>query len=179
MEDKKYILGLLFVFLVSISQAQENRVFVPPDKTLKTYTFVLPELRVDSTFIACLNTILFDKKYQYMNWILSNPNSSRSLRHFYIHFEEKDSLNYSIQIMLGDIPGKNSTGFFERNEYFYWFGDEIPPNIILETKSKKQFSYKEHPPRFIDFPLWILVYNKQDGSIVFKTNDYLEYLDIR
>ena len=166
MEGRNYILVLLFVFSAGISQAQENRVYIPPDPP-ETYHFAMPELQVDTVFIKNLNTILFNVRY---GW-----SSRTEFRNFLISFEEIDSMYYSIQVMLYINPGRNSTGFFEQNGYFYWLGGEIPPTIILETKSIKQFSFTEYVG-FIDPPFWFLMYNKQDGSIVFKTNDYLEYL---
>ena len=167
MDGKKNILVLLFVFSTGISQAQENRAYIPPPPP-ETYHFALPELQVDTVFIKNLNTILFDVRY---GW----SGSDNLFKSFPVNFEKIDSLNYSISVGLWYMPGKNSTGFFKHNEYYYWLGGEIPPNIILETKSIKQFSFIELIGLF-DPPVWFLMYNMQDGSIVFKSNDYLYYL---
>jgi hypothetical protein len=156
----KIIIGLIFIFSATINQAQKNK-FIPPDMMPKTRSFALPELQVDSTFIASLDSMLFHKECLWMD-------NNSGWRNFYIHFEKKDSLNYSIYIDLWDIPARNSIGFFEHNEYRYWLGGKIPPNIILETKSKKRFSYKENPPMTVDPPLWILMYHSQTGNIEVK-----------
>lgn len=50
--------------------------------TQKTYSFVLPELIVDSIFIENLNTVLFDENDHYMNSILSNRYEESS-QHFH------------------------------------------------------------------------------------------------
>jgi hypothetical protein len=163
----KIIIGLIFVFSATISQAQNNK-FIPPDMSQKTHSFALSELQIDSTVIANLATILFDKNNRYVNSIISNSRNSKSWRHFHIYFEKKDSLSYCIEVSLWDIPAKKSAGFFEYNEYFYWFAGEIPPNIILETKSKKRFSYKEPIPVPYDPPFWYLTYNGKTGNIEFE-----------
>jgi hypothetical protein len=74
-------------------------------------------------------------------------------------------LSYCIDVSLWDIPARKSVGFFEHNEFYYWFGGAIPPNIILETKSKKRFSYKEPVPAPYDPPFWYLIYNGKAGNI--------------
>jgi len=160
--EGKIIIGLIFVFSAIIGQAQSNK-FIPPDMTPKTHSFVLPELQIDSAFIVNLDTVLFNKNDRLMNSRISNPNNK--WRHFRIQFEKKDSLSYCIEVSLWDIPAKKSTGFFEHNGYFYWFGGEIPPNIILKTKSKKRFSYKEPIPAPYDPPFWYLIYNGETKNI--------------
>lgn len=164
MGDKRFVLGLFVIFFAMMTQAQENRKFIPPDMTQKSHSFALPELRVDSTFVENLNTVLFDKNDSYMNDIISNPRE-KSWRHFFIHFEKKDSLSYYMMVSLWDIPAKKSIGFFQHNGFLYWFDDEVPPNIVLETKSKKEFSYKEHLPMTIDPRFWTLMYYSQTGNI--------------
>jgi hypothetical protein len=165
--EGKIIIVLIFVFSATVSQAQKNK-FIPPDWKQKTHSFALPELRIDSTFIANLDTVLFDKNCRIPLVHYPKRNSSR---HFHIRFEKTDSLNYSVVASLWDIPA-NSNGFFEHYGYFYWFGGEVPPNIILETKSKRRFSYKEHLPMTIDPPFWYLTYNIQTGSIEVKGKNF-------
>jgi hypothetical protein len=160
--ESKIIIGLIFILSTTISQAQNNK-FIPPDMIQKTHSFVLPELQIDSTVIANLAAVLFDKNSRYVNSIISNPNNK--WRHFHVYFEKKDSLSYCMEVSLWDIPAKESTGFSEYNEYFYWFCGEIPPNIILETKSKKRFSYKEPVPAPYDPPFWYLTYYGETGNI--------------
>ena len=141
----------------------------PPDWEPITRTFMSLELQIDSAFIERLDSMLFDKKWERMNSILSSPNSSKSWRHFYISFEKKAGSDNFITVSLGDTPARNSIGFLKRNEYFYWLEGDIPPNIILAVKSKKRFSYKEHPPfLIIDPPFWFLMYNSQTGDIEVK-----------
>jgi len=164
MKGKEIILGLLFFFSMNISQAQEKRVFIPPNWEQKTHSFEVPELQIDSAFIVNLDTILFDKNNSYMNSIISNPNNR--WRHFHIRFEKKDSLNYCIVVSLWDIPTK-SAGFFEHNGFLYWFGGEVPLNIILGKNLKKRFLYKEPIPAPYDPPFWYLMYNSQTGNIEF------------
>jgi hypothetical protein len=167
MEDKiiiKIIIGLMFIFSSITGQAQKNK-FIPPDWEQKTYSFTLPALQIASIFMENLNDVLFDKNDSYMNSIVSN--SKNKFRHFHIYFEKTDSLNYCIVASLWDIPA-NSKGFFENNGYFYWFDGEIPPNIILETKSKRRFSYKEPIPAPYDPPFWYLIYHIQTESIEVK-----------
>ena len=121
------------------------------------------ELCVDSVFIRNLNGILFDEEGAC--WM----NCDNKWRNFHLDFEKIDSLNYSIQMMFWNIPVKESIGFYKYNEYFYWLEGDIPPNIILAVKSKKRFSYKEHPPfLIIDPPFWFLMYNSQTGDIEVK-----------
>ena len=83
----------------------------------------------------------------------------------------EDSTNYSICLSLWNIPAKKSIGFFEYNNFFYWFDGEIPLNIILKTKTQKRFSYKEPIPAFYDPPFWTLIYHIQTGNIEFKGQD--------
>ena len=174
MKQKKLILILLFACLASSSHAQENRLNLKfqlteipigkiKDKIINR-TFFAPELRVDSTFINNLNAILFDGKCSIA--------SDNSWKDFYVSIGQKDSLNYSVQVMLRKYPSMNSKGFFEQNGYFYWFGTP-PPGIILGTGLKKQFSFDEYlsPGRDIDDPpLWFLSYNLQTGEM--KENEW-------
>ena len=163
MVSKEIIFGLILVFAVSIGQAQDRKVIPPPDMTQKTHTFLSSELRVDSVFIRNLNGILFDEAGAC--WM----NCDNKWRNFHLDFEKIDSLNYSIQMMFWNIPAKESIGFYKYNEYFYWLDGDIPPTIILAVKSKKRFSYKEHPPfLIIDPPFWFLMYNSQTGDIEVK-----------
>lgn len=172
MESK--IKVLIFIFTITISQAQNNgKHIIPPDIKVKTYFFVLPELKVDSVFIENLNAILFNDSDCYMNSIISNPRE-KSWRHFHIQFEKKDSLNYCIELSLLDIPARKSMGFFEHNGFYYWFGNDTPSNIILKTKSKKQFSYKEALPASYDPPFWFFMYNSQTGNIEVKKNTHCD-----
>lgn len=76
-----------------------------------------------------------------------------------------DSLSYSISVSLWDIPARKSVGFYQYNKYFYWLGGDIPSNIILKTKSKKQFSYRDHLPNTYDPHFWNLCYNPSTGII--------------
>ena len=162
--EGKIIIGLIFIFSTTISQAQKNK-FISPDWEQENHSFALPELQIDSTFIANLNTKLFDKE---CGWWKSKKKNNKSSRHFHIYFEKEDSLTYCINIDLWNIPAKNSAGFFEYNGYLYWFGNDAPPDIILEEKSKKRFSYKEPIPAPYDPPLWILMYNSQTSNIEVK-----------
>jgi hypothetical protein len=168
--EGKIVIGLIFVFSATINQAQNNK-FVPPDWTPKKHSFALPELQVDSIFIDNLIIVLFDKNDRYMNNIMSNPRE-KLWRHFHIQFAKKDSLNYCMEVSLWDIPARESIGFFEHNGYFYWFGDDTPPNIILKKKSKRRFSYKEDIVGFYDPPFWTLMYRIPTGSIEVKEKNY-------
>lgn len=170
--EGKIIIGLIFILSTTICQAQKNSKYISPDMTTKTHSFALPELQVDSIFIENLNTVLCDKNDRYMNNIISNPRE-KSWRHIHIQFKKKDSLNYCIEVSLLDIPARKSIGFFEHNGFLYWFGDDAPPNIVLETKSKKQFSYKEPLPAPYDPPFWFFMYNRETGNIEVKE----EYCD--
>ena len=173
MGSKVAILGFILVFSVRIStsRAQENKVIAPPDWEPITRTFMSLELQIDSAFIERLDSMLFDKKWERMNSILSSPNSSKSWRHFYISFEKKAGSDNFITVSLGDTPARNSIGFLKRNEYFYWFYGDVPPNIILKTKSKKRFSYKEYMYEVIDPPFGFLIYNSQTGNIEVNEKD--------
>lgn len=162
----KFFLVLFIISFAIISQAQEKRKFTPPDIKPNIYTFTLPELQVNSIFIANLESVLFDRKCHFIDSILSNPNESEKLRHFHFQFEKIDSSNYSIIAMLEDFPAIKSVGFSRKNKYYYWFGGILPPNLILKKKSKKRFSYKDYSGFFTtDPPLWILKYNCQAGYI--------------
>ncbi len=168
----KIIIGLIFVFFATMSQAQNNK-FIPPDITSKNHFLFLPEIQIDSAFITNLSTVLFDKNNNDMNSVISNPNNK--WRHFHINFEKKDSLNYYIEVSLWDIPAKKSVFFFEYNRYFYWFSGEIPPNIILDTKSKVRFSYKEPNPAPYDPPFWYLIYNGETKNIEIEKKYCFEF----
>jgi hypothetical protein len=164
--EGKFIIGLMFLFSSTMSYAQKDK-FISPDWEQRTHSFALPALIIDSTFIANLDTILFDKNCRIP--LVYNPKRDK---HFYIRFEKKDSLIYCIEVSLWDIPAGSSTGFYENNGYFYWFGGEVPPNIILETKSKKRFSYKEPIPAPYDPLFWYLMYNSEMGSIELKEKNF-------
>ena len=168
----KIIIGLIFIFATTVCQAQKSSKYKSPDMITKTHSFVLPELQVDSIFIENLNAVLFDKNDHYVNNITSNPHG-KLWRHFHLQFEKKDSLNYCLEVSLLDIPARESIGFFEYNGFLYWFGNDAPSNIVLETKSKKQFSYKEPLPAPYDPPFWFLMYNIETGNIEVKE----EYCD--
>jgi len=173
MVSKEFFLGCILVFSISISTscAQENKVIAPPDWGPVTRTFALSELQIDSAFAEQLDSILFDKKCERVNSMLSNPKSCKSWRHFYVSFENKDSLNSFITVSMGYTPARNSIGFLKHNEYFYWLYGDVPSNIILKTKAKKHFSYKEYMYEFIDPPFWFLIYNSQTGNIEVKEKD--------
>ena len=52
------------------------------------------------------------------------------------------------------------------NGFFYWFSGNVPNNIILETKTKRQISYIQ--PQIIGFydPLfWFFIYNRETGEV--------------
>lgn len=168
--EGKFIIGLMFLFLSTMSCAQKNQ-YIPPDWEQKTHSFVLPELQIDSTFIENLHNILFDKNCRVMKSKISNHD--KSWQNFLIRFEKKDSLIYSMEVSLLDIPAENSIGFFEYNKYLYWFGGDTPPNIILEKKSKKRFSYKEPIPAPYDPLFWYLMYDIQTGSIELKEKNFI------
>lgn len=169
MESKIIIvIGFIYAFSSIASQAQKNDKLIPFDMEQKTYSFSLPELLIDSVFMENLNTVLFDKNDCYMNNIISNPNNR--WRHFHLGFEKIDTLHYCIAASLWNIPARISTGFYENNGYFYWFGGKVPPDIIAETKSKKRFSYKEPIPASYDPPFWYLVYNIKTGNIEIQSN---------
>jgi hypothetical protein len=158
--EGKMIMGLLLALSATVSQAQNNNRFIPPDWTPKTYSFALPELQIDSMFMENLNI--------FIDSIISKQKDSKSWRHFHIQFAKKDTLNYMIEVSLWDIPARNSAGFYEHNKYLYWFNVGTPPDIILGKKKKKQFSYKEPIPAPYDPPFWYLIYNKQTGKIEIK-----------
>lgn len=161
MAVSKSILLLLFIGGAIVIQAQKNGGFILPDITQKTQTFVLPELQIDSAFIANLNTVLFEKEG-------CGVEKCSKWKNFHITFKTMDKMNYSICLSLWSIPAKKSIGFFKCNDFFYWLGGEIPPNIILETKSKKRFSYKDPISAPYDPPFWTLIYYTQTGNIEFK-----------
>ena len=164
MDVKKKIFLFLLIGGVTVIQAQKNEKFTPPDMTQKTHTFALPELQIDSTFITNLNAVIFEKEG-------CGVEKSRESKNIFILFEAIDSTSYSICLSLGDIPAKKSFVFFEYTDFFYWLDGEIPPNIVLETKTKKRFSYKDPIPAFYDPPFWTLIYHTQTGNIEFKGND--------
>lgn len=157
---------MLFLLIggVTVIQAQKNERFTPPDMAQKTHTFALPELQIDSTFITNLNAVIFEKER-------CGVEKNRKWKNFFILFEAIDSTSYSICLSLEDIPADKSIGFFEYNGFYYWLHGEIPPNIILKTKTKKRFSYKEPIPAPYDPPFWTLIYHTQTGNIEFKGND--------
>lgn len=163
----KIIIGLIFAYSAITSPAQINSKYITLDKTTKTHFFTLSELQVDSVFINNFNYALFDENNPYMNNIMSNPRE-KAWRHFHIQFMKKDSANYYIEVSLWDIPARKSIGFFEHNGFFYWFGDDVPSNIVSESKSKKRISYKEPIPAPYDPPFWYLTYNIETGNIKIK-----------
>ncbi|MBX9190425.1 hypothetical protein HCG69_20495 [Bacteroides sp. K03] len=164
MDVKKKILLFLLIGGVTVIQAQKNERFTPPDMTQKTHTFALPELQIDSTFITNLNAVIFEKEG-------CGVEKNSKWKNFFILFEAIDSTSYSICLSLEDIPSEKSIVFFKHNDFYYWLHGEIPPNIILKTKTKKRFSYKEPIPAFYDPPFWTLIYHTQTGNIEFKGND--------
>ena len=164
------LIGLIIVFASTISQAQNNSKYQPLDITAITHSFVSPELLVDSTFIEELNTVLFDQDDRYLQFILSNPPSNK-VRHIYIQFTRRDSLNYCLVVSLEDIPARKSIGFYEHNGFLYWFGKDVPSNIVLGTKASKHFSYKDPIPAPYDPPFWFFVYNIETGILEAK-EDY-------
>ena len=158
----KIIIGLILVFSVAVS----CRTGLVPLWTVKTYSFAKPELQIDSAFLANLNI-------SFMDSIIFNYNYSEPWRHFDFYFKKEDSLNYCLIVSLSDFPSRNVAGFIEYDKYLYWFGgnDEIPPNIILGTKSEKQFSSIENIYGYYDPPFWSFTYNHQTGSIEVKEKD--------
>ena len=135
MDVKKKILLFLLIGGVTVIQAQKNERFTPPDMTQKTHTFALPELQIDSTFITNLNAVIFEKEG-------CGVEKNRKWKNFFILFEAIDSTSYSICLSLENIPAEKSIAFFKYNDFYYWLHGEIPPNIVLETKTKKGFLTK-------------------------------------
>lgn len=152
MDIKKKILLFLLIGGVTAIQAQ------------KTHTFALPELQIDSTFITNLNAVIFEKEG-------CGIKKDSKWKNFFILFKAIDSTSYSICLSLEDIPAEKSIVFFKHNDFYYWLHGEIPPDIILKTKAKKRFSYKEPIPAFYDPPFWTLIYHTQTGNIEFKSQD--------
>jgi len=159
METKKAILILVVMFFQTLCYAQEKDTVLPPPRNIiRTYTFTLPEVQVDSIFIARLNSILFKKENRYMNSLLSKKKNIS--KHFYLVFEKLDSTNYTISVELGSSFIRGAVGFFIHNNFYYWLKGEIPLNLILEKKTKKKFSYREesHPYTY-DPSMWTLRYD--------------------
>ena len=163
----KRLIGLIIVFASTFSQAQNNSKYQPLDITAKTHSFVSPELLVDSIFIKKLNTVLFDQDDRYLQFVLSNP-PSKHVRHINIQFTRRDSLNYCLVVSLENIPARKSIGFYEHKGFLYWFGKDVPSNIVLETKASKHFSYKDPIPAPYDPPFCFLVYNIETGILEAK-----------
>ena len=170
------ILWLLALALsANAIQAQENReerTLVPPDfiDTLITYTYTLPEVYVDSTFMDSLNTVLFDKEYM--------VRYRGSDRHFSLVFFKKKGPYHFIQVEL-DNSGGGTEGFFEQNGFYYWFSWYVPRGIILgKTGVEKQVSntelrrYKGDDRGGVrvsdpyDPTMWFLVYNQETGQVI-------------
>ena len=168
--QSKNIFVLIVVFLTAIScQVLKNREVAPLEWTPKTYSFAMPELQIDSTFLANLNTTFMDS-------IIStrkDKDRKSSWRHFHIYFKKEDSLNYCLVVSLWNIPARKAAGFIEYDGFLYWFGgnEDTPPNIILGTKSERQFSYEEPIPAPYDPPFWFLKYNHQTGNIKVREKD--------
>ena len=159
------MLTLMLVCLAGICHAQDNRVFIPPDiGEVRTHTFTVPELQIDSAFIDSLNDILFDKKCSAVNL---SP-EDKPWRNFFLFFIKKDSLNYTICLSLEYHPGRKARGFFERDGYWYFlYGSPPPPHIVLGTKSEKQFSFTSRL-ELLESIFWDLTYNCQTKAIKVK-----------
>lgn len=159
----KILIGLIIVLTSTIGQAQNNSKYQQPDMTVKTHSFLSPELLVDSTFIEKLNTLLFKQDDRYMQFLLANHHSKTW--HIHIQFTRRDSLNYCLVVSVEDIPARRSMGFYEHDGIIYWFGKDAPSNIILGTKASKHFSYKDHIPAPYDPPFMFFVYNSETGIL--------------
>lgn len=167
----KFILGILFSLLSTACYAQKNTPFIPFEIAPEKHSFVLPVLQVDSIFIKNLDAALFDENDR---WWKSDKliGANKANGHFYIHFEKTDSLVYNIEVSFWNMPAEKSSGFFEHNNYFYWISGEIPPNIVLGTKSKKHFSYMEDPAIIEDPLMWLLIYDARIGNIKVKKKNF-------
>ena len=171
MKRLKIILWLLALALsANAIQAQENReerrdppvdFIVPPDgfpPPAETYTFSEVELQVSESFVDSLNAVLFDAESD-------SVEDAQSYKYWELFFRKKDTLNYNIIIAGNYHPGRQSWVFFESCGALYsLYGDRPPGNIILETKSAKQFSYTTRSSR-INWVYWNVMYNCRTGKI--------------
>lgn len=149
---------LIFVFCITLSVSQ-NKKFIKFPNTDKKYSYVGEELDIDSAFIANINDVLFSELR-----VEKNVGLKRN-KHLWLSFEEMDTINYMISVMVWDTPLKQSVGFYVYNGFFYWFGKSTPICIVLGKKSKKRFSYKEELIGFIDPLTYLLIYNSRTGNI--------------
>ena len=178
MKTIKILWLLALILSAGTIQAQERQVertLIPPDfiDTLITYTYTVPEVYIDSTFMDSLNAVLFDKKYM--------VRYRGSDRYFSIIFSKKKTSYQFIQVEL-DNRGRGAKGFFEQNGFYYWLGGDVPPNIIQgKTGIEKQTSYtvsrrykgddrggvRVSDP--YDPTMWFLVYNQETGQVIDDT----------
>lgn len=157
------------------SYAQNRNVPPPPKDVIKKVSFHSSSIKIDTIFVEELNKILFNVNNN-DNWITRIP---KNCRNFVLTFEEKDTLNYQINIYMDSDPCKSALGFFEYTTGFYWVKEGVIPNDIIEfiSNHKKKFSYIEvieaisptdEGPRY-----WKLLYNVSTKTFkVLETNVY-------
>ncbi|MFC2391211.1 MAG: hypothetical protein ACFNVV_04775 [Bacteroidota bacterium] len=90
---------LIFVFCITLSVSQ-NKKFIKFPNTGKKYSYVGEELDIDSAFIDNLNVVLFNELC-----VEKNVGLKRN-KHLWLSFEEIDTINYMISVMVWDTPLK-------------------------------------------------------------------------
>jgi hypothetical protein len=159
MDSKKNILVLLFVLLVNVSQAQENRVFIPPDMALKTFT--LKEYAIkDSSFYNELCSILFSDTV-FGSQVLSIHAFSMcydtTIKQFDYLTGENFSASFSVfglideaNILSATDEGKKAIGYFYIKDMVCFIlkptqTDFISQYLIL-TNKKRLFKFYDSLP---------------------------------
>jgi hypothetical protein len=153
--ESKIIIGLIFIFSVTISQAQNNK-YIPPDWTPKKHSFALQEYAIkDSAFYNDLCSILFSdtvfaklNSYRYLAMSYDTINN----RYDYLMKETFYAPLNIFELMDGSVTktGKEAIGYYyiENKICFILKSTQIDfiNQYFISTDKKKQFEIDDSFP---------------------------------
>jgi hypothetical protein len=171
--EGKIIIGLLFVFSTTISQAQNHK-FIPPDWTPKKHSFVLQEYAIkDSSFYNDLCSVIFSdtvfssklNSYRYLGMSYDTINN----RYDYLTEETFYAPLNIFELIDGSVTkiGKEAVGYYyiENKICFILKSTQIDfiNQYFIPTGKKKQFKIYDSFPNvggFTDVYMDILLSGK-------------------
>ncbi|MGL4331313.1 MAG: hypothetical protein ACRCZQ_06810 [Bacteroidales bacterium] len=152
MKNKVLLIAAFMTIMIRINGGC-NLSFPPPPVNVTTkHYFESNELDVNSIFLDNLFKVLSRKE------LYSDD------EHCIMNFQKIDSSTYKIWVIMFNQPDRYSIGYAKKGDYYYWFDENTPKDIILKTKGKAKFSHITHSiPSIYDPQTWVLLYNNQTG----------------
>ena len=110
-----------------------------PDDYIDTFTVVVPELNVDSTFLEDIhNYMLEDTTEKYAQWEKSVHTNGDEKNPISIYCNVKNDSICVIDYSFDGWRARLSTGFTKYRGWLYWFNDMLPDGLMLGYSASPQ-----------------------------------------